>query len=325
MKNKIVVGSVALCVVLLGVYWMQNKHHEDMLNDEASHTEASDHPVDMSLYRSKGSRSKGDTVSASKKSGVDITPSAPKTSTRKKRETTGSRQILTGDQVVDNIVKNTGLQDHLQGIEKSLEEMMEGMMELSGNMDEKELEKIKEVLGENFAAEKLLEEYRSELRSNFSDDEMAELSEVYSNEIVIEGKRLEQQANEEANKSVDEVMAFVGNLRTNPLPQERVDLLKRVDNALKTSDLASRVMSVEDGEADPTTQSMVAEGVQAQMAYTYRNMDMQALQNYAEAIEKPAAKKERNVYNNVVVNSMKKTHEGLESVSPMGEDTENTN
>ncbi|MBX9703156.1 MAG: hypothetical protein K2X39_03290, partial [Silvanigrellaceae bacterium] len=88
-----------------------------------------------------------------------------------------------------------------------------------------------------FDIDAMYENYLKKLYENFSEKELAELNEVYSNPMVVRAVEAEQSL--QTPEGQKEFMDFVSHLSEHPLSEERKKMLKTLDNSIGMTTQAS--------------------------------------------------------------------------------------
>lgn len=216
-------------------------------------------------------------------------------------------------ETVSNLLQATGTNGELQQLDAVFNAKITEQKESFEN--EAYFEKFVQVMQSSFNsknAEKYFVEY---ITLNGNEDSLKKVISMYENPLLQKMKKIELEANDPAKQQ--DKMAFFQNMKTNPLPQERIQLLVKLNEELGASQMTINlinnvVLSMANGanlsqpkekqiseeELKTKLQSAFPPNFSQQMTnqivalsmYTYKNVSDEKLTEYVNVWSKPLSK-----------------------------------
>ena len=313
MKKGIIFGVVIAAVAAFFV--LRNKPEEQEKAPQASQTEdktqeynvVSQAKWDESRPRNAGSRDAANSPkSASKKDNSDVTRV---------------------DKAVAKFVDASGLEKKLLSMNSMLEQQIE-MLISDQTMTDDERAGFLKAFKANFDGKKLLEEYTGRMKSEYSEEELEKLAEIYEDPSVQRFNQLNNDMVDPANMQdyQQEFVEFMKNLDQNPDSSERTKLFQDLDKAMNTSGQAVKLTmelfnmyAEKDGEAALSPeeaggfQAAIADQVQKGLMFTLRDSSDGEVKDLSDKLNHPMVRNSNDVLVDTFTGPLKNVMSALES------------
>lgn len=247
---------------------------------------------------------------------------------KKKEESTKKAETSLSkvDQAMAKFVESSGLEKKLLSMNSMLEQQIE-MLISDQSMTEEERAGFLKAFKANFDGKKLLEEYTDRMKSDYSEEELEELAEIYQDPSVQRFNQLNNDMVDPANMQdyQQEFVEFMKNLDQNSENSERTKLFANLDKAMNTSGQAVKLTmelfnmyAEKDGEAalsaEETSgfQAAIADQVQKGLMFTLRDAPDGEVKELAQKLNNHMVRNSNDVLVDTFTPRLKKVMSALE-------------
>ncbi|NRA43895.1 MAG: hypothetical protein HRU09_02950 [Oligoflexales bacterium] len=256
--------------------------------------------------------------------------SAPASQNKKEALKKENSDLTRVEKAVAKFVDSSGLEKKLLSMNSMLEQQIE-MLISDQTMTDEERASFLKAFKSNFDGKKLLEEYTGRMKSEYSEEELEKLAEIYEDPSVQRFNQLNNDMVDPANMQdyQQDFVDFMKNLDQNPDNSERVKLFQDLDKAMNTSGQAVKLTmelfnmyAEKDGEAALSPeeasgfQAAIADQVQKGLMFTLRDSADGEVKDLAEKLNHPMVRNSNDVLVDTFTGPLKNVMSALENNKP---------
>lgn len=143
-------------------------------------------------------------------------------------------------QLVNKAVMLSGLDQQFAQMDVILGASVQQAIALNDKLNTDEKKKLTDVFVENFSSVKLIAAMKSAVSNNLTDEELSQKINIYEDPLV--KKFVDAEIASSKPEVMQDMILFASNLGKNPPSQERLALIKKLDQAIKGSDTMKVMM-----------------------------------------------------------------------------------
>lgn len=207
---------------------------------------------------------------------------------------------------INNFIEIAGLEKQFMAMDEMVEYQANAIL-MENTDEEGEQDHVANAIKKHLNGKKFLDSYKEALKNNFTVEELQELKELYSDNVLMRVKESNDFADmKEAENQYSEYMKYK---EENPVSEERKELIRQLEQASNLTQFSKDIsmqmidgmagdMDEEEMDADmrkeyaQSLEESLGEQINNNLLFQNRNLSDEELKHLVETMQKPIAQKE---------------------------------